>query len=128
MKYISLILVLVLFAACGTDHPFDRGDDLPPGNEFIIPSAPPSFASDVMPALQACASCHSGGAGGWVYAGGVESYDAVFDKVDLITPEDSELLIKATGGDGHGGGALFAANSSSHEAIVIWIGQGAKYN
>lgn len=128
MKYLSLILVLVLFAACGTEHPFDRGDDLPAGNEVTTPSAPLSFSADIKPVLQACASCHSGGAGGWVYAGGVESYDAVIDEIDINNPEDSVLLIKATGGDGHGGGALFAANSSSYQAIVNWIEQGAQNN
>ncbi len=123
------LIVAVVLVGCGTDHPFDRGDDLPEGAIVDTPSgADLSFSADVKPLLAVCASCHSGGAGGWVYAGGVESYDAVSSEIDTITPQDSELLIKATGGDGHGGGAIFSASSSSYNTIVNWISQGAQNN
>jgi hypothetical protein len=121
------IFALFVLVGCGTDNPFDRGADLP-GNGNEAPSGPLSFASDVKPALQVCASCHSGGAGGWVYTGGVDSYNAVLSVIDTINPQRSELLIKATGGDGHGGGSLFSANTSSYQAIATWISQGAKNN
>jgi hypothetical protein len=121
------IFALFVLVGCGTDNPFDRGADLP-GNGNEAPSGPLSFASDVKPALQVCASCHSGGAGGWVYTSGVDSYNAVLSVIDTINPQRSELLIKATGGDGHGGGSLFSANTSSYQAIATWISQGAKNN
>ena len=128
MKHLSVFLLATLMAACGTDHPFDRGDDLPPGNEVEVPTGPVSFAADVKPILQSCTACHSGGAGGWVYAGGAESYAAVIDVIDELNPDNSELLIKAIGGDGHGGGTLFSASSASYETIIAWIEQGAEDN
>jgi hypothetical protein len=120
-------LSLVL-TGCGTDNPFDRGADLPAGNQPDTPATSVSFASDVKPILQACASCHSGGAGGWVYTGGVESHASVMTQVNASSPELSEILIKATGGNGHGGGSFFNASSSSYQTIVHWITQGAKNN
>lgn len=121
------ILALFVLAGCGTDNPFDRGADLPSvGNE--APSGPISFASDVKPILRVCASCHSGGAGGWVYTGNVESYNAVLSVIDTINPGKSELLIKATGGNGHGGGSLFSSNTANYQTIATWISQGAKNN
>lgn len=129
MNIRNLIPFLALFVliGCGTDNPFDRGADLPYGND-AAPTGPLSFASDVKPLLRVCASCHSGGAGGWVYTGNVESFNAVLTVIDTINPERSQLLIKATGGNGHGGGSLFSANTSSYQTIANWIAQGAKNN
>ena len=42
----------------------------------------------------------SGGAGGWVYTGGVDSYNSVIEVINQSSPEESELLVKAIGGDG----------------------------
>ncbi|MDA0378669.1 MAG: hypothetical protein O3C45_08295 [Bacteroidetes bacterium] len=121
------VFALFVLVGCGTDNPFDRGADLPFRNN-ASPSGPLSFASDIKPVLQVCASCHSGGAGGWVYTGGVDSYNAVLSAIDTIHPERSELLVKATGGDGHGGGSFFSVNSTSYQAIANWIAQGAENN
>lgn len=127
-RFLIPFLVLFILAGCGTDNPFDRGADLPSNGDTGTPVGPVSFASDVKPALQVCASCHSGGAGGWMYTGGVDSFHAVSSVINTRVPEDSELLIKATGGDGHGGGSLFSVNSSSYQAILNWIAQGASNN
>ena len=118
----------VILIGCGTDTPLDRGDDRPGGSNWEVPSGPISFASDVNPVLQVCASCHSGGAGGWVYAGQAEAYSAVLDVISTSSPENSELLIKATGGDGHGGGSFFSVGSSGYQTIANWIAQGAENN
>lgn len=127
-RLIIPILSLFVLMGCGTDNPFDRGADLPVTADTGGEIGPVSFANDVMPALQVCASCHSGGAGGWVYTGGVGSYDAVIEVVSQSSPEESELLVKAIGGDGHGGGAFFSANSSEYQTIVAWIRSGAEDN
>ena len=118
----------VALIGCGTDNPLDRGDDLPGGSNLEVPSGPLSFSSDVKPILQVCATCHSGGAGGWVYAGQAEAHGAVIDVINTITPEDSELLIKATGGDGHGGGSFFNVGSDKYQTIATWIAEGAENN
>lgn len=130
MKARLIIPVLALFVVvgCGTDHPFDRGSDLPGGGNTNEQIGPVSFANDVMPAIQVCASCHSGGAGGWVYTGGVGSYDAVAEVINTSSPDESLLLVKAIGGDGHGGGAFFSANSSEYQTILAWISSGAEDN
>jgi len=129
--FIALSLTVGLSMAllgCGTDNPFDRGEDLPAGSNVNTPSATVSFAAEVKPALQACASCHSGGAGGWVYTGGVDSYTSVSSQIDLQNPSNSLILIKATGGNSHGGGALFPVSNAKYQAILNWIAQGAKNN
>ncbi|MDG1754765.1 MAG: hypothetical protein P8H65_07265 [Rhodothermales bacterium] len=118
----------VALIGCGTDNPLDRGDDLPGGSNLEVPSGPLSFSSDVKPILQVCATCHSGGAGGWVYAGQAEAHGAVLAVIDTITPEDSELLIKATGGGGHGGGSFFNVGSDKYQTVATWIAEGAENN
>ncbi len=131
MKARLLIPILAMFVVvgCGTDNPFDRGADLPnSGDTGGEVTGPVSFANDVMPILQVCASCHSGGAGGWIYTGGVESYASVSEVINQSSPEESELLVAAIGGDGHGGGAFFTAGSSEYQTIVAWIASGAEDN
>jgi len=131
MKARLLVPILSLFVivGCGTDNPFDRGADLPnSGNTGGDVIGPVSFANDVMPALQVCASCHSGGAGGWVYTGGVDSYDSVVSVINQSSPDESDLLIKATGGGGHGGGSFFNVGSTEYQTIVAWISSGAEDN
>ncbi|HAY36148.1 MAG TPA: hypothetical protein DCY57_04105 [Bacteroidetes bacterium] len=118
----------VALIGCGTYNPLDRGDDLPGGSNLEVPSGPLSFSSDVKPILQVCATCHSGGAGGWVYAGQAEAHGAVLAVIDTITPEDSELLIKATGGGGHGGGSFFNVGSDKYQTVATWIAEGAENN
>lgn len=124
----TIVFASFVLTGCGTDNPFDRGQDLPAGSNEENPNGQlVSFSADVKPVLQVCASCHAGGAGGWVYAGSAEAYSRTIAKIDVQQPEKSVLLIKATGG-GHGGGTLFGTGSSSYQTIVNWIAQGAKNN
>lgn len=130
-KQSLLILVAsISLAGCGTDNPFDRGEDhfiaADPADGTAVEGL--SFTADVIPALQVCASCHSSGAGGWTYGSGTGSFSSVIDKIDMDSPENSLLLIKATGGGGHGGGAFFTVSSLQYQAIVNWIAEGAKDN
>ena len=126
----SLFLISVLILqGCGTENPFDRGPDLavdesalPPPGEAV------SFSTDVIAVLSVCESCHASGAGGWTYDGGAGAHAAVIDAIDRGDPERSELLVKATGGGGHGGGRLFSTSSPQYQAIVDWIQQGALNN
>lgn len=47
-------------------------------------------------------------------------------RVDRNSPEDSLVLIKATGGDGHGGGTRFTTDSWEFQIFRRWIADGAK--
>ncbi|MBS0265684.1 MAG: DUF1549 domain-containing protein [Planctomycetes bacterium] len=49
-------------------------------------------------------------------------------RVDPQTPAESLVLIKGTGGDGHGGGVRFQPDSWEHEVFRRWIAGGAKRN
>jgi mono/diheme cytochrome c family protein len=128
MGTLRLLLVATLvsiFAGCGTENPFARGP------EALVDGDGPGggkvrFAADVVPILRACASCHSGGAGGWTYTGGAGAYAAAVSIVDTENPEESLLLVMATGGGGHGGGTIFAAGSSAYATVRAWIEQGAR--
>lgn len=130
MKNLALILttIVTIFAlsACGTENPFDRGPREADFEDSFGPvTGDISFAQHVVPALNTCRSCHAGGAGGWTYTGG---HDQVVSVVNTGNPADSELLIKGTGGDGHGGGSVFSASSNQYQAILAWIQQGALNN
>ena len=127
-KTLILLAAVFVLAGCGTENPFDRGpetiDDVVDGPI----TGTVSFSSNVVPLLTACASCHSGGAGGWTYAGGASAYAAVRAVVDPQSPTSSSLLVNATGGDGHGGGTIFSTSSSQYATIRAWIEQGAADN
>ena len=125
---LPVLLLAVLLIGCGTENPFDRGE---PFDEGLGPDeslGEVSFAANVRPALQSCTGCHAGGAGGWTYDGGGDAYDDVLQVVNLQDPINSRLLVKATGGNGHGGGALFSASSTQYRVIQAWIEQGAPNN
>ena len=90
----SFLFASLLFTGCGTDNPFDRGEDLPAGsNVDNSPGQAVSFSADVKPILQVCASCHAGGAGGWVYAGSAEAHASVAKVISTGQPATSELLV-----------------------------------
>ena len=89
-----------------------------------------SFATDVYPLLvPTCQTCHgpSGQAAdtGLVFTGTAGAdYATVVLFVDTAAPAGSRLLTKMTG-NGHQGGAVYAAGSPAYQTILQWIQQGA---
>jgi hypothetical protein len=47
-------------------------------------------------------------------------------RIDLKSPDDSLILIKATGGDGHGGKVRFTRDSWEYQIYRRWIADGAR--
>jgi hypothetical protein len=90
-----------------------------------------SFAAAVYPLLvPTCQGCHSAGneAGDTqlLFAGDAAADHAtVVMFVDTSAPASSRLLTKATG-NGHQGGAVYAAGSAEYNTILQWIQQGAQ--
>ena len=79
------------------------------------------------------ASCHGAfdGKGGMQFS--LFGYSAELDyqnlepRVDPDDPDESSLLLKPSGGEEHGGGALFDRDSASYGMIRKWIAQGAQW-
>ncbi|MEZ4398368.1 MAG: hypothetical protein R3B06_00005 [Kofleriaceae bacterium] len=90
----------------------------------------PTFVATIRPLLGSCNACHTNAA----IVGSSMLYDAVDDaaahavitqQVDTANPGASNLLVKAAGGAGHGGGAPWAAGSSQATTVEAWIAAGA---
>ncbi len=134
MRHLGSLFLLLMLAAplvgCGTDNPFSRGPEVLTDDDTVIPptAGTVSFSNDVEPLLSACISCHRGGTGGWTYTGGDNAFAEATAIVSPQDPENSLLLVKGSGGSGHGGGTLFGRNSSQYQAILLWIEAGAPDN
>lgn len=146
-KALLLPALLAVLGGCGAENPLQRGEvtakdpsDAPPTTVCTpasLLSGPnhlasivqqvecPTFSADVRPALQRCAGCHAGGAGGWTYDGGPQAYAQVIAAVDASDAAGTSLLLKATNQSSHGGGAQFSADSAEYDAILTWIASGA---
>jgi hypothetical protein len=88
-----------------------------------------SYAADVAPLMQRCASCHATGqeAGRTqlILTGNpAADYATVTKFVDTSAPSGSRLLSKMSG-KGHEGGAIYAAGSPEYQTFLQWIQQGA---
>ena len=89
-----------------------------------------SFAKDVEPLfVPTCQMCHAPGqmAGDTqlLFTGtAATDYPTVQMFVDTSAPAGSRLLLKMTG-NGHQGGAVYAAGSPEYETVLHWIQQGA---
>lgn len=72
-------------------------------------------------------SCHIIGKGGYtVNTDIIDSYNSAIIRVDTEeTPDQSLLLLKSTGQDGHGGGPVYALNGVKYRLILRWITDGA---
>jgi hypothetical protein len=103
---------------------------------------PPQFLRDIAPILDkkgcSTAGCHGkfGGRGGFQLSlltlSPQDDYDPIARgargrRVNLVEPEKSLLLLKATGQVGHGGGQRFARDSREYRLIRDWIAAGAPY-
>ena len=98
------------------------------------------FRRDVMPVLfrAGCNSgtCHGSARGKDGFMLSLFGYDAKGDyerivneivgrRVNTAAPEQSLLLLKATGAVAHTGGKLFANDSEHYQTLLRWITQGA---
>jgi hypothetical protein len=104
------------------------------------PSGPVSFRLDVMPVFfrAGCNSggCHGAAAGKDGFHLSLFGYDPAGDyyrltqqivgrRIDLSMPEQSLLLLKATGMVPHSGGRRFKPGSELYQTLFRWIQQGA---
>lgn len=102
----------------------------------------PDFATRVQPRLvkAGCFSgaCHGAGSGQNGFKLSLLGYDAEADyraivyqfrgrRVNLVRPEDSLLLKKATFELAHGGGKRFPADSETYRTALEWLRGGAPY-
>ena len=121
------------------------GISVPTGLRAEDPSEPegspvPSFRRDVMPVLfrAGCnaGTCHGSARGKDGFALSLFGYDARGDyermvnemvgrRVNTAVPEQSLLLLKATGAVSHTGGKLFASDSEYYATLLQWIEAGA---
>ena len=128
----------VALAACAD---FSRGEPSPVADAGARPdggdattadgAAPLSFATEVYPLLvPTCQGCHSAGneAGDTqlLFEGtAAADHATVVMFVNTSAPASSRLLAK-TSGNGHQGGAVYAAGSAEYNTILQWIQQGAQ--
>lgn len=103
-------------------------------------AAPLDFIRDVNPVLSRLGcnqgTCHGAQKGRNGFKLSLRGYDPLFDvraltddlagrRIDLASPEDSLMLLKALGRVPHQGGALIEAGSPYHGILHGWISQGA---
>ena len=115
----------------GEPSPATDAGGRPDGGDAAAPDgAALSFAVDVYPLLvPSCQSCHATGeeAGDTqlLFTGSApDDYPTVVTFVDTSAPAGSRLLSKLSG-NGHQGGAVYAAGSPEYQKILNWIEQGA---
>ena len=127
------VLLLVLLAWIACVHPNARGDDAPTTSGPVL-----DFTNDVMPLISrlGCnqASCHGSvqGKGGLslsLFGGAAaDDYAALTRlppgrRVNLVEPEKSLLLAKATATIPHGGGQKVPGGSADYDVLRTWIAQ-----
>jgi hypothetical protein len=130
--------LVLAFAGCAD---FERGPAAPApdasvGQDGDADAAAPgdgavvSFAANVRPLLEPCVRCHAAGqqAGdtSLLFTGiAAADYAAVVSFTDTTTPTASRLLAKMRG-QGHEGGAIYAADAPEYVTVLHWIQQGAR--
>lgn len=100
-----------------------------------------NFVSDVNPVLSRVGcnqgTCHGAQKGKAGFILSLRGYDPIFDiraftddlaarRINLASPDDSLMLLKALGRVPHEGGVLFEAGSPYHGILRKWIAEGAK--
>jgi hypothetical protein len=106
----------------------------------VKPPSPPSFRLDVMPVFfrAGCNSggCHGAAAGKDGFHLSLFGYDPAGDyyrltrqipgrRIDLAVPEQSLILLKATGMVPHSGGRRFKPDTEYYNTLLRWIQAGA---
>lgn len=88
-----------------------------------------SFATEVMPILNNCKSCH-GSNGDFTVTDTAGTYANLSTNnfLDTATPANSDLLTKAINTSSHDGGQQFTNTSTEYTTILKWIEEGASNN
>jgi hypothetical protein len=124
--FITFITLNFLLTACGSSHPFERGHNsdggsaplsAPKEGEVPRPPAPVEqgldkvfFETNLLQAFERdCKMCHSNPAG---------TFDDAAKLVVFKKPEESELLLKATGSRHR---KVWAADSAEAAVLTSWI-------
>lgn len=102
-------------------------------------AVPLNFRTDILPVLSkyGCnsGSCHGKAIGQNGFKLSLFGYDPQFDYIALVhegrgrrvspaAPDDSLLLLKASGGMPHGGGVRFSTESDAYQLLRRWIDEG----
>lgn len=105
--------------------------------------AKPDFVRDVNPVINrlgcSAGTCHGAKAGKNGFKLSLRGYDPLYDvrafgddhsarRVNYASPDDSLMLMKATGAVPHEGGALTDIHSDYYNVIRQWIADGAQLN
>ena len=103
----------------------------------------PDFIRDVNPVLSRLGcnqgTCHGAAKGKNGFKLSLRGYDAMFDiraltddlasrRVNLASPDDSLMLLKATAAVPHQGGQLITPGSPYYQILRHWIANGARVN
>ncbi len=148
----ALLLLLTALTACGEASYTERGPSVSP-----TPSGPVSFETDVVPVLRASSprgclgngNCHvltathtlaagalamdsSGGMSATtlyanLVAGGGAQQSGLSLDIDTANVNQSLLLRKSLGLDGHGGSQIFSESSDDYAILLSWITAGARF-
>ncbi len=104
-------------------------------------AAKPDFIRDVSPVINrlgcSAGTCHGAKAGKMGFKLSLRGYDPLYDvrafgddhtarRVNYASPDDSLMLMKATGAVPHEGGALTDIHSDYYKVIRQWIADGAE--
>src|SRR5690606_35273817 len=102
---------------------------------------PVSYVRDVMPVISKlgcnAGTCHGAKDGKEGFKLSLRGYDPIFDvrawtddlksrRVNLASPDDSLMLLKASGAGPHVGGQLSQPGTKYYELIRRWIAEGAQ--
>ena len=135
MRTFSLLILSLLFFSA-----LAHSESLAETPSFVLPEEI-SFKRDVMPVFMKAGcnagDCHGSSRGQDGFMLSLFGYDPEGDyyrltqeeigrRVNLVKPDKSLLLMKATGSVSHTGGTLFAEDSESYAILHKWIKQGAK--
>lgn len=127
-------MALGLWLALGGSSAIGADD----GSDVVLPDGARlreiDFQRHVMPLITRfgcnAANCHGSfqGRGGFRLSlfghGGAKDLQALRERVDLDSPEDSLLLIKPSLREKHGGGQRFKIDSWSYQVLLAWIREG----
>ncbi|HVJ87868.1 MAG TPA: DUF1549 domain-containing protein [Caulifigura sp.] len=115
--------------------------EIPVSVEGFDVQKPLSFIEDVNPVLSKvgcnAGTCHGSKDGKNGFKLSLRGYDAIFDirsltddhasrRVNTASPDDSLMLLKATGAVPHVGGQLFKPGDEYYRIVRQWIAEGAK--